>query len=64
MKIIIVLFFSVLTLFSFSQTGRPYAIWEDQVAGVYKYVQLDANTGTKTEIASIPGVLVPELASS
>src|SRR3989344_3679389 len=57
MKIIIVLFFSVLTLFSFSQTGRPYAIWEDQVAGVYKYVQLDANTGTKTEIASIPGVL-------
>lgn len=58
MKKIVFLFLLVhVSLFSFSQTGRPYAIWEDQVAGVYRYVQLDASTGTKTNISAIPGIL-------
>lgn len=56
-KLVFLFLFLHITLLSFSQIGRPYAIWEDQVAGVYRYVQLDANTGTKTNIAPIPGIL-------
>ncbi|MBC7861459.1 MAG: hypothetical protein IAF38_00710, partial [Bacteroidia bacterium] len=40
----------------FSQAGRPYAIWEDQSLGVYRYVRLDASSGSKTNISVIPGI--------
>lgn len=49
--------FVITSLPCFSQAGRPFAIWEDQSISVYKYVRLDAATGTKTELATIPGVL-------
>jgi type IX secretion system substrate protein len=38
------------------QNGNPYAVWEDQAAGGYYFVQLDASTGVKTNIAVIPGM--------
>jgi len=39
-----------------SQSNRPYAVWEDQTLSVYKFVRLDAATGSKTEISTIPGM--------
>lgn len=40
-----------------AQGGRPYAIWEDQSAGFYRYVRLDASTGGKTNVSVIPGIV-------
>jgi hypothetical protein len=54
--IAIILFLSETGLF-FSQAGKPYAIWEDQNAGVYRFVSLDAGTGAKTNISILPGIV-------
>lgn len=36
--------------------NQPFGIWEDQGAGAYRFVQLDAATGVKTNMNIIPGV--------
>lgn len=56
-KILLFSFFLFSISFSSAQSGRPYAIWEDQTLSVYKYVRLDAATGVKTEVATVPGIL-------
>ncbi len=47
----------LLSFLSFSQSGKPYAIWDDSGAGVYRYVQMDVATGSKNNISSISGML-------
>lgn len=39
-----------------TQSNRPYAVWEDQTLSVYKFVRMDASTGIKTDISTIPGM--------
>lgn len=36
--------------------GRPFCVWEDQNTGLYYLSQLDASTGSLTQIDEIPGL--------
>ena len=55
-KSLLILFQIILLQNIFSQSNRPYAVWEDQSFSVYKFVRMDASTGIKTEISTIPGM--------
>jgi hypothetical protein len=55
-KALLFLLFLAEAFIFFPQGGRPYAIWEDQALSVYRYVRLDASSGSKTNISVIPGI--------
>ncbi|MEW6469208.1 MAG: T9SS type A sorting domain-containing protein [Bacteroidota bacterium] len=47
---------AVLLSLSLSGQNTPFAIWEDQANSVYRFVKMDATTGTRTNIAILPNM--------